>query len=70
MDLRMLRPEEEIVVIIKKSPVKGRGNLMFSQRNNPYCDLLHFSLANIENIFGNTILSINKKNIFEKNIKI
>ena len=43
---------------------------MFSQRNNPYCDLLHFSLANIENIFGNTILSINKKNIFEKNIKI
>ena len=24
----------------KKSPVKGRGNLMFSQRNNPYCELL------------------------------
>jgi len=24
----------------KKSPVEGRGNLMFSQRNNPYCDLL------------------------------
>ena len=32
---------------IKKSPAEGRGNLMFSQRNNPYCDLLHFSMANI-----------------------
>ncbi len=31
----------------KKSPVKGRGNLMFSQRNNPYCDLLKISTANI-----------------------
>ncbi|MBD5392598.1 hypothetical protein HDR65_03575 [bacterium] len=32
----------------KKSPVKGRGiNLMFSQRNNPYCDSLHFSVAKI-----------------------
>ena len=28
---------------IKKSPAEGRGNLMFSQRNNPYCDLLHFT---------------------------
>lgn len=25
---------------IKKAPVKVEGNLMFSQRNNPYCDLL------------------------------
>ena len=24
----------------RKSPVKGRGYLMFSQRNNPYCELL------------------------------
>jgi len=24
----------------KKAPVKVEGNLMFSQRNNPYCDLL------------------------------
>ena len=23
---------------------------MFSQRNNPYCDLLHFSLTNVGNI--------------------
>ena len=30
--------------IYKKSPVKGRGNLMFSQRNNPYCDLLQLVL--------------------------
>ena len=29
---------------VKKSPVKGRGNLMFSQRNNPYCDLLQLVL--------------------------
>ena len=36
----------------KKSPVKGRGNLMFSQRNNPYCDLLHFSFANIRNVLN------------------
>ena len=32
----------------KKSPVKGRGNLMFSQRNNPYCELLQISMANIQ----------------------
>lgn len=25
---------------IKKAPVKVEGNLMFSQRDNPYCDLL------------------------------
>jgi hypothetical protein len=24
----------------KNAPVKVEGNLMFSQRNNPYCDLL------------------------------
>ena len=33
----------------KKSTVKGRWtkNLMFSQRNNPYCDLLKISDAKI-----------------------
>ena len=31
----------------KKSPVEGRGNLMFSQRNNPYCDLLQISTAKV-----------------------
>lgn len=25
---------------------------MFSQRNNPYCDLLHFSMANVVNNSG------------------
>ena len=25
----------------KKAPVKVEGNLMFTQRKNPYCDLLH-----------------------------
>jgi hypothetical protein len=28
------------VIVNKKAPVKDEGNLMFSQRNNPYCDLL------------------------------
>ena len=30
-------------IYYKKSPVEGRGNLMFSQRNNPYCELLQIS---------------------------
>ena len=38
-----------VVIKIKKSPAEGRGNLMFSQRNSPYCDLLHFSMTNIRN---------------------
>ena len=25
---------------MKKAPVKVEGNLMFTQRNNPYCELL------------------------------
>jgi len=33
--------------LYKKSPVEGRGNLMFSQRNNPYCELLSFYVANL-----------------------
>ncbi len=41
--------------LIKKSPVKVEGNLMFSQRNNPYCDLLQISMANLRRkiIFSN-----------------
>ena len=31
----------------KKCPVEGRGNLMFSQRNNPYCELLQKSMGKI-----------------------
>ena len=27
-------------IIQKKPPIKDEGNLMFSQRNNPYCELL------------------------------
>ena len=27
----------------KKAPDKDEGNLMFSQRNNPYCELLQIS---------------------------
>jgi len=42
---------------------------MFSQRNNPYCDLLHFSLANIENKYGKHNICINKNNTFEKDIQ-
>lgn len=34
----------------KKVPVEGEGNLMFSQRNNPYCDLLSISMAKIMNV--------------------
>ena len=40
-----------IFSFLKKSPVEGRGNLMFSQRNNPYCDLLHFSTTKLWIIF-------------------
>ena len=36
------------IVSKEKSTVKGRWtNLMFTQRNNPYCDLLKISDANI-----------------------
>ena len=38
---------------IKKSPVEGRGNLMFSQRNNPYCDLLLLVQQMYGFLFGN-----------------
>ena len=39
---------------------------MFSQRNNPYCDLLYFSTANIENKYGKTIrVSIKKLSLGE-----
>ena len=34
----------------KKATVKDDGNLMFSQRNNPYCELLQFCSANVNNI--------------------
>ncbi len=34
----------------KKATVKDDGNLMFSQRNNPYCELLQFCSANVDNI--------------------
>lgn len=34
---------------------------MFSQRNNPYCDLLHFSLTNVENKYGKTMFALIKK---------
>ena len=27
-------------IIQKMPPIKDEGNLMFSQRNNPYCELL------------------------------
>ncbi len=37
---------------IKNAPVKDEGNLMFSQRNNPYCDLLRISSANVYIFFG------------------
>ena len=34
-----------VCFVKEKSPVKGRGiNLMFTQRNNPYCDLLQLVL--------------------------
>ena len=32
----------------KKATVKDDGNLMFSQRNNPYCELLQFCSANVK----------------------
>ncbi len=32
-----------IFYMIKKAPDKDEGNLMFSQRNNPYCELLQIS---------------------------
>jgi hypothetical protein len=38
----------------KKSPVEGRGNLMFSQRNNPYCDLLQNCKTNLLCYFNKT----------------
>jgi len=31
----------------KKATVKDDGNLMFSQRNNPYCELLKKNLLKI-----------------------
>ena len=31
---------------IKKAPDKDEGNLMFSQRNNPYCELFQISESN------------------------
>ena len=49
---------------IKKSPVEGRGNLMFSQRNNPYCELLSIYTANISEFL---IRRIKFFPIFEKN---
>ena len=36
---------------IKKPPIKDEGNLMFSQRNNPYCELLQFSFAKLLKLF-------------------
>ena len=30
-------------------PLKDESNLMFSQRNNPYCDLLQISDAKLRN---------------------
>lgn len=33
-----------IKVIKKKCPVKRRGGLMFSQRNNPYCESLQIEI--------------------------
>jgi hypothetical protein len=32
-----------------KTPVKDEGNLMFSQRNNPYCELITFCDKGKEN---------------------
>jgi hypothetical protein len=41
--------ENMVVVAIgmgqKKAPVKVEGYLMFSQRNNPYCDLLQYDTS-------------------------
>ncbi len=31
---------------IKKPPLKVEGNLMFTQRKNPYCDLLSDQMYN------------------------
>ncbi len=41
----------------KIPPIKDEGNLMFSQRNNPYCDLLQISTAKIEKLSELTIIS-------------
>ena len=35
----------------KNPPLKDDGNLMFSQRNNPYCDLLENYVANLQIYF-------------------
>ena len=35
---------ERVQMYIKKAPDKDEGNLMFSQRNNPYCELLSNSM--------------------------
>ena len=48
---------------IKKCPDEGRGNLMFSQRNNPYCELLSNYTANISDFFIRRIIFFP---IFEK----
>jgi hypothetical protein len=51
IEASMTRREERVIVaqhpryLIKKPAAEGNGkNLMFSQRNNPYCDLLEILL--------------------------
>ena len=42
---------------------------MFSQRNNPYCDLLHFSVTKLERKTGETNISHKKLVALENNPK-
>jgi len=46
-------------------PRRGRGNLMFSQRNNPYCELLSKLCGKSINIFFDNQIFFH---IFEKKI--
>ncbi len=41
----------------KNAPVKVEGNLMFSQRNNPYCDLLQDNKSKLTFLFAKNIFS-------------
>jgi hypothetical protein len=38
-------------MIKKDEATEAAPNLMFSQRNNPYCELLHYRAANIQYFF-------------------
>ena len=38
-------------MIKKDEATEAAPNLMFSQRNNPYCELLHYRAAKIQYFF-------------------